>query len=745
MEISEIKKLKLNATKIHNTLLSNNKNLRKLRLTETSFIKNQNTQEKRTLKEQFIEKSSGVKKALTTIKDKIMTGPMSIFDKIKELFGIILVGFLVNALPGILKKLKNFFDQNPGIIDAIKDTFKILGDLGYGLIQLVNSLTPKDQEKTISEEKQVDSGINSLDGELSLIDRLMNNLFNLFGAPAPTPQPSSQYNPGGGRQQYNQSRSSAPAPAAKPAPPAAPAAPAPAAPAPAAPTPAANPSRPGQKLSKGGTVQKLARGGRVDIDPGSYNFGAESGKKTKVTGGGAFARPGGTAKGKKARESVDAFDDFKSNTTGQSILLGVQKSNNEKFSKLTTNLSIFTKLMKDKKDDDKDKKDDDKDKKDDDKDKKDDDDSSPSEQPSGQSSGQPEPPGSSGAAGKWKPILDLIGSAEGGYESVNYGSGPGKIPGLTKMTVREAFNATETYRKKYGGTGAMGKYQIVNSPLSRAKSAGLNIDKDLFSPENQDKIGVYLIEKERKITSDLIKNNPTEAAMKLSQLFAGIPVLAPTYSGYAGRTVKRGESFYQGFNGNKATVTADAVEAAFKKFSSAPDSSSTPSSTPSSRPSPPKPEPVITQKDLDKLKNVIKSGEGSGEKVKIPGVGTYVRGKDGIFAVDKYFDENGERISVKEFYDRLEKVKKENNLTSSSLTSTQQIAQIDSRNPRNPRNLQNLQLESENDSNVVVATIQQPYIVYQEVVRYIKNSNPGSISQGGSNVNNDQLMAFKLV
>ena len=218
------------------------------------------------------------------------------------------------------------------------------------------------------------------------------------------------------------------------------------------------------------------------------------------------------------------------------------------------------------------------------------DDDSSSEQPSG----QPEPPGSSGAAGKWKPILDLIGSAEGGYESVNYGSGPGKIPGLTKMTVREAFNATEAYRKKYGGTGAMGKYQIVDSPLSRAKSAGLNIDKDLFSPENQDKIGVYLIEKERKITSDLIKNNPTEAAMKLSQLFAGIPVLAPTYSRYARRTVKRGESFYQGFNGNKATVTADAVEAAFKKFGSAPDSSS----TPSSRPSPGQFTPIRKGQDL---------------------------------------------------------------------------------------------------------------------------------------------------
>lgn len=205
---------------------------------------------------------------------------------------------------------------------------------------------------------------------------------------------------------------------------------------------------------------------------------------------------------------------------------------------------------------------------------------------SGETGGAPSGGSSSGGGGRWKPILDLVGSAEGGYDSVNFGSGPGRIPGLTKMTIRQAFNATEAYRARYGGSGAMGKYQIVDNPLGRAKSAGLNVDKDLFSVENQDKIGVYMIEKERKITPDLIKNNPVEAAKKLSQLFAGIPVLAPTYSDYAGRTVTRGESFYQGYGGNKATVTAAAVELAFKKFGSAPVPPAQPS-RPSGSPTPP--------------------------------------------------------------------------------------------------------------------------------------------------------------
>lgn len=201
--------------------------------------------------------------------------------------------------------------------------------------------------------------------------------------------------------------------------------------------------------------------------------------------------------------------------------------------------------------------------------------------------GQDERPpgaGGSGGAGRYGVILDLVAKAEGGYDSVNYGRGPGKIPGLSGMTIREAYNASERYRAKYGGTGAMGAYQLVDDPLGRATRAGLNVDKDLFSPKNQDKIAVYLIEKERGITPDLIKNNPNKAALRLAQLFAGIPVLSSAYSSYAGRIVRRGESFYQGFGGNRATVSAEKVEKAFKQFASAPEPT---------KPTPPSKQPKV--------------------------------------------------------------------------------------------------------------------------------------------------------
>jgi muramidase (phage lysozyme) len=90
--------------------------------------------------------------------------------------------------------------------------------------------------------------------------------------------------------------------------------------------------------------------------------------------------------------------------------------------------------------------------------------------------------------GEYGPILDLIASVEavGGYDVVN----GGKIDGLSKMTISAARQAA----LRSGGSGAMGRYQqMPQYVLDRARSIGLNPDRDLFSPENQDKLAVLLI------------------------------------------------------------------------------------------------------------------------------------------------------------------------------------------------------------------------------------------------------------
>jgi murein DD-endopeptidase MepM/ murein hydrolase activator NlpD len=95
--------------------------------------------------------------------------------------------------------------------------------------------------------------------------------------------------------------------------------------------------------------------------------------------------------------------------------------------------------------------------------------------------------GTTGSAGQWKPLLNLIASGEakgGSYESMNPNT---YLPGATRMTI------AEVDRK---ATGAVGRYQFM-TPSEQARSAGLDPNKDLFSPENQDRMAVALIEKKR--------------------------------------------------------------------------------------------------------------------------------------------------------------------------------------------------------------------------------------------------------
>lgn len=179
-------------------------------------------------------------------------------------------------------------------------------------------------------------------------------------------------------------------------------------------------------------------------------------------------------------------------------------------------------------------------------------------------------PGGGYEGGGMKAILDVIGEAESpgkGYTAI----APGDYnPDLTKMTIAEANRAVGVK----GGKGAIGRYQLTN-PIGQAKAAGLDPNKDLFSPENQDKIALHLI-KARGVTLDMIKNNPEEASVRLSAEWAGLPMLK--VAGPYARKV--GDSYYQGYNGNRSTISVDRLR---KAFSQASASGGTPSPVITSR------------------------------------------------------------------------------------------------------------------------------------------------------------------
>jgi murein DD-endopeptidase MepM/ murein hydrolase activator NlpD len=186
---------------------------------------------------------------------------------------------------------------------------------------------------------------------------------------------------------------------------------------------------------------------------------------------------------------------------------------------------------------------------------------------------------SSSGGGRWKPLLDVIASGEGGYESVN----PGQVvSGLTQMTIAEAWNTAQRVGRSKRGSGAMGRYQLLSDPVGRAKKAGLDPYRDKFSPANQDKIAVYILENTRygkKWLSENLPGGDASFAQGIADEWAGVPNLSGKYS----------------YSGQGGKVKASSVRAALNQVKSGSAQQAQVASQPSS-PSPPQsPTPTPAQ------------------------------------------------------------------------------------------------------------------------------------------------------
>ena len=120
MELQQVKNLKLNATRIKSTLIKSNKQIRKLKVQERNFLATQQNETRKQQKEAVIEASSALK-GPQTLATRILAGPLSLFEKIKQFFGTVLLGILVNNLPLIVQKIQKFLDDNKVIIVCYKN------------------------------------------------------------------------------------------------------------------------------------------------------------------------------------------------------------------------------------------------------------------------------------------------------------------------------------------------------------------------------------------------------------------------------------------------------------------------------------------------------------------------------------------------------------------------------------------------------------------------------------------------
>ena len=163
MTVSSAKKLKITATNIRSALINNNKKIEKLNLKKSSFLRRTELQAERAAAEANIEKKKGpIKSILGNVTNKVM----SMWDRIMNFFGYILMGMIQEHLPGIIKALTWAFKI---VAPLIKIAWKVISTvtvslwkIGSWIVRLFNrKKAEKDlgtfREGTVLVEREIDS------------------------------------------------------------------------------------------------------------------------------------------------------------------------------------------------------------------------------------------------------------------------------------------------------------------------------------------------------------------------------------------------------------------------------------------------------------------------------------------------------------------------------------------------------------------------------------------------------------
>lgn len=171
--------------------------------------------------------------------------------------------------------------------------------------------------------------------------------------------------------------------------------------------------------------------------------------------------------------------------------------------------------------------------------------------------------------------LTARGESKGGDYNIVVG---GTSANLTSMTLGEVlqFQSQMKSSKKYPST-AVGKYQIIQSTLEGAiKTMGLDLNEK-FDEKMQERIfKEYLIGSKRKNVSAYLNGtvpdtpeNLQKAQMDMAMEFAsyGVPrdVRAGEFGEWPKRNISKGESFYSGSAGNKASISPEDSAVALKQ------------------------------------------------------------------------------------------------------------------------------------------------------------------------------------
>ena len=139
--------LKLNVTNIKSVLVKGNKSMTRLKAFKAKTIFNMEQNDLRKKEEESLEAVKPKKKKITADKSPVKSKG-GILNKLMTFAGIILGGVLVNALPAILKKLRDIFTS----------VFNFLKPVGKAIMGIINFISgdTMDMSKYDSQKANVD-------------------------------------------------------------------------------------------------------------------------------------------------------------------------------------------------------------------------------------------------------------------------------------------------------------------------------------------------------------------------------------------------------------------------------------------------------------------------------------------------------------------------------------------------------------------------------------------------------------
>jgi hypothetical protein len=174
----ELKKVKLNAKNIHSVLVNRNKNKKRISASIKREEENQEQRKKLGIEEKQLESPVGT--SLDNVKDSVRpSGPEgggNIFNKLFEFLGLMLAGIIVNALPAIIEKVKEFIDGVTSFFAPVESTFKLI--IGFITGQDIGS------SEYDADRKRVDSSFKKLNNKGGLAEKMLSAINPIIGLTA---------------------------------------------------------------------------------------------------------------------------------------------------------------------------------------------------------------------------------------------------------------------------------------------------------------------------------------------------------------------------------------------------------------------------------------------------------------------------------------------------------------------------------------------------------------------------------